>query len=175
MNLRAHLLSAVAMVLLVLLALGSVDEPDPTDASDEAPREAESRERPAASRGPAPSAAPAPPPASTPRAGDADAALRQLFAGSLSADQREDLYARAYRNRPIAVSGRITDVGTWFGSKYITVQVPMGHLVDVFPAADFDLLDYRVGGTGRFEGEFTRLGTGAMIHHRIEKARDVGR
>lgn len=172
MNIRPHLLSATAMALLALLAVGSVDEKEVEDAIDEAKREAAAHE---ASRGSRQPARPASPPASTQRERDADAALRQLFSDSLSLDQRDDLFARTYLNRPIAVSGRITDVGTWFGEKYLTVEVPMGHLVDVFPAADFDLLDYRVGGTVRFEGEFSRLGTGLMIHHRIGKAREVGR
>lgn len=162
MTLRPHLLSVIAMVLLALLAVGSVDEDGSDDGSDDAASETPARGTPA-------------PPTSTPRAGDADAALRQLFSDSLSFDQREDLFARSYRNKPITISGRITDVGTWFGSKYLTVEVPMGHPVDIFPSADFDLLDYRVGSTVRFEGEFTRLGTGAMIHHRIEKARQAGR
>jgi hypothetical protein len=172
MNIRLHLLSATAFAVLAVLAVGSVDEKEVEDAIDEAKREAEAHE---ASRGSRPPARPASPPASTPRERDADAALQQLFSDSLSIDQRDDLFARAYENRPITVAGRITDVGTWFGEKYLTVEVADDHRVDVFPAEDFDLLDYRVGGTVRFEGEFTRLGTGLMIHHRVDKAREVGR
>lgn len=99
--------------------------------------------------------------------------LATLSADSLSLDQREALFERDYEGRVVVVRGPITDVGTWLGEKYLTIDLGGGHLVDVYPSEDFDLLAYRTGEVRGFSGRFAFLGLPEMLHHRVESAQQA--
>lgn len=119
---------------------------------------------PAATPSPASSAPPAGPQVEMRRI------IARLWDGSLSFDQREELFDREHKGRQVKVRGRISDVGTWLGEKYVTIDLGEGHLVDVYPSGDFDLLSVRTGETREFVGRFEFLGVPEMFHHRVESA-----
>lgn len=94
--------------------------------------------------------------------------------GRYSRDQQEQIFAERFKGKQYLVYGKISDVGTtaFGGRKYITIQVTTGHYFNIFPAEDFDLLDYSKGQTIGFVGEWTSLGTGIMVKHDIKNAVD---
>jgi hypothetical protein len=68
-------------------------------------------------------------------------------------------------------SGEITNIGKNFsGDKYITLKVKNNHFFDIYPADDFDVLDYNKGQPASFTGKWTKVGTGLMTNHVIKSA-----
>jgi len=94
--------------------------------------------------------------------------------GRYSRDQQEQIFADRFKGKQYFVYGEVSDVGTttFGGRKYISLQVTAGHYFNVFPAEDFDLLDYSKGQRIGFVGEWTSLGTGIMVKHDIKNAVD---
>ncbi len=92
--------------------------------------------------------------------------------GRYSRDQQEQIFTDRFKGRQYFVYGEISDVGTtaFGGRKYITIQVTAGHYFNIFPADDFNLLDYSKGQRIGFVGEWTSLGTGIMVKHDIKNA-----
>jgi len=112
------------------------------------------------------------PPQTGPR-GEVRRIIAQLWDGSLSFDQREALFDREHKGRTVEIRGRVSDVGTWLGEKYVTIDLGGGHLVDVYPGEDFDLLSIRLGESRGFVGRYEFLGVPEMFHHRIESASET--
>jgi len=103
------------------------------------------------------------------------AALKELYkgetfpgTGELSSDQRSILFKEKYKNKMVEVTGRINDVGSFFGKKYITVEVALGHLVDVYIPNSANLLEYKKGRMLTAVGKWSLLGSGIVIHHHVE-------
>lgn len=103
-------------------------------------------------------------------------ALKELYkgetlpgTGELSSDQRKIIFKDKFQNKSVEFTGKIRDVGTFFGKKYITVEVASGHLVDVYIPNSANLLDYKKGRTLTAVGKWSLLGTGIAIHHHVEE------
>ena len=95
-----------------------------------------------------------------------------LDTGKLSQDQQELLFKKDYEGKRYTLTGEIKDIGvSSFGKKkYITVRVAPWNYFDVYPAREFDLMEYRKGTHVTFVGKWTFLGSGSVIHHKIEEA-----
>jgi hypothetical protein len=102
-----------------------------------------------------------------------DKLIAQLDDDGLTSDQQSEIYKRNGEDKWFWISGRIDDVGTWLGSKYITIKINSGNYIDVYPRKDFDLLDYRKGRNISFIGQFTHQGTGIVTHHQAKNATEV--
>ena len=104
--------------------------------------------------------------------------LAQLFVGESLFDkgkysqiQIEALFDQHVKDKEVLVSGEIKNIGKNFsGEKYITIKVKDNHFFDVYPAEDFNVLDYNKGQTASFVGRWTKIGTGVMISHVIKYA-----
>lgn len=96
-------------------------------------------------------------------------ACRRLRDGGRSIDQRQLIFENEYQGRKVLVEGKVTDVGTFLGEKYITV-VAGGQEVDIIPSEDFDLLAFRKGENVSFEGTFTFFDPTLNFHARVESA-----
>ena len=109
---------------------------------------------------------------------DAKNILSQLFVGESLFDkgkysqvQIEALFDQHVKDKEVLVSGEITNIGKSFsGDKYITIKVKDNHFFDVYPATDFNVLDYNKGQTASFIGRWTKVGTGVMISHVLKNA-----
>ncbi|MHC4833936.1 MAG: hypothetical protein ACYTFH_08635 [Planctomycetota bacterium] len=94
---------------------------------------------------------------------------RVLRRDGRSADQRAIIFEREFQNRRVLVEGRVTDVGTFLGEKYVTVNIE-GQDIDIIPSEDFDLLSLRKGEVVAFEGPFTFFDATLNFHARVEPA-----
>ena len=109
---------------------------------------------------------------------DAKNILSQLFVGESLFDkgkysqiQIEALFDQHVKDKEVLVSGEITNIGKSFsGDKYITIKVKDNHFFDVYPATDFNVLDYNKGQSASFVGRWTKVGTGMMISHVLKNA-----
>lgn len=104
------------------------------------------------------------------------AAIKELYkgetfpgTGELSSDQRNILFKEKYQNKIVEVTGRINDVGSFLGKKYITVEIALGHLVDVYIPNSANLLEYKKGRILTAVGKWSLLGSGIVIHHHVEE------
>lgn len=96
-----------------------------------------------------------------------------LERGLYSFEQRELIFKRDYDGKKVFISGNVHDAGTFFGKKYITIEVRSGHFIDIYPEGDVDIINYTRGKDVTFVGDWTRLGTGTAVHHMIESAREI--
>ena len=177
MNTRTHFASAMLAAVLVVLAIGSVDESD-TEGDDfpTPPPMFDSDGRPIV---PSPSV-PSPPSRPSKPAGSAEGArtdlravLEDLSSDRWSDDQRIALFEQRYEGEWFVVEGRVTDVGTWLGDKYVTIQVGGGGLCDVYLPEDFDILSVRKGSPGRYMGRFDFVGDGELFNRQFRDGRRI--
>lgn len=164
---RLHLGSLAIAVVLSVLAIGSIND-SPSGSGDAA------SDWPSISEEPRPRAPTASrPPASEIRSDAGDwrtdlpAVLAQLDSGRYSDDQRDALFERDFEGKWFVVEGRVTDVGTWLGQKYVTLSVQGSGLCDVYLPDDFDILSVELGTTGRYVGRFDFLGDGDLFHRQF--------
>jgi hypothetical protein len=172
-NARAHLLSALLAAVLVVLAIGSVDESDADGDDFSMPPMLDSDGREIA---PPPPPSRTPPPAKSAASSasvrtDLRAVLEDLASDRWSDDQRTALFEREYENQWFVIEGLITDVGTWIGDKYVTIRVGSGGLCDVYLPEDFDILSVRKGSQGRYAGRFDFVGDGELFNRQFRDGR----
>lgn len=176
MNNRAHLASILLAAVLVVLAIGSVDESDTGGDDFIEPPMFDSDGRPIA---PAPPADPTPSRPAKPSGSsdgvrtDLRAVLEDLSSDRWTDDQRLALFEQKYENQWFVVEGSITDVGTWLGDKYVTIRVGGGGLCDVYLPEDFDILSVRKGSQGRFVGRFDFVGDGEVFNRQFRDGRRI--
>jgi hypothetical protein len=104
--------------------------------------------------------------------------LSQLFEGEslfnkgkYSQIQIDAIFDESFKDKQVLVSGKITNISkSLSGEKYISLQVTDGHFFDVYPSADFNVLDYSKGQQASFVGKWTKIGTGVVVHHVIRSA-----
>ena len=141
MNTRTHGASALLAAVLVVLAIGSVDESDTGSDDFIEPPMAPSLSRPREQERPA--TRPEPTPRSVVPDGvrnDLDAAIESLKDRSLTDDQRERIFSRDFEGEQFLISGTVEDVGSWLGHDYVTVELESGVECDVYPRKPFDIL-----------------------------------
>lgn len=176
MNTRTHFASALLAAVLVVLAIGSVDESDMEGDDFTDPPMFDSDGRPIV---PAPPAAPTPSRSAKPSASadgvrtDLRSVLEDLSSDRWTDDQRMALFEQKYENQWFIVEGRVTDVGTWLGDKYVTIQVGGGGLCDVYLPEDFDILSVRKGSQGRYVGRFDFVGDGELFNRQFRDGRRI--
>ena len=175
-NTRTHGASALLAAVLVVLAIGSVDESDTGSDDFIEPPMFDSDGRPVM---PAPPRPPSPPRSSMPSASsesvrtDLRAVLEDLSSDRWTDDQRRALFEQKYEDQWFIVEGRVTDVGTWLGDKYVTIQVGGGGLCDVYLPEDFDILSVRKGSQGRYVGRFDFVGDGELFNRQFRDGRRI--
>jgi hypothetical protein len=96
-----------------------------------------------------------------------------LFDKNLSTDQKHLIFDRNFKNNNYIVNGKISDIGTYFGDYYVTIEACKDHYFDIYTAVPFDLLKYKKGEFRVFKGKWSRLGSGIVVHHRLENAVDI--
>lgn len=175
MNIRTHLASALLAAVLVVLAIGSVDESDTAGDDFEVPPptfDSDGRPIVAAPSAPTPPSRPSKPSGAAEGARtDLRAVLEDLSSDRWSDDQRIALFEQRYEGQWFVVEGPITDVGTWLGDKYVTIRVGSGGLCDVYLPDDFDILSIRKGSQGRYMGRFDFVGDGELFNRQFRDGR----